>query len=51
MLSNQQLNEMKEVLSSLGMEMSDEELRSGYEEFVKDSSKFEMEKLFDVCLN
>ena len=51
MLSKNQLEEMKEVLSSLGMDMSDDELRRGYEEFVNDMSKFEMEKLFDVCLN
>lgn len=52
MLSNQQLQEMKEVLSSLGMEMSDEELRRGYEEFVNDVSKLEMKMMLeDVCLN
>lgn len=52
MLSNQQLNEMKEVLSSLGMEMSDDELRRGYDEFVNDMSKFEMKRMLeDVCLN
>jgi hypothetical protein len=52
MLNQNQLNEMKEVLSSLGMEMSDDELMRGYKEFVEDYSNFQKEMLLkDVCLN
>jgi hypothetical protein len=52
MLNKKQLEEVKEMLNELGMNMSDDELQKGYEEFVKDYERFKMEMLLgDVCLN
>jgi phage regulator Rha-like protein len=52
MISKNELKEMREIFSMLGMEISDEEIKVCYEQFVEDFNEMKKEMLMsDVCLN